>query len=75
MSHQKRRAVEMTVPWKAWKTKTRFSTLPTALGNRSAIPTFPQLRRRVLLSYAVNPRRPRGFAPDRYRVVVVGREK
>ncbi len=32
-------------PWKAWKTKTRFSTLPTALGNRCAIPTFPQLRR------------------------------
>jgi hypothetical protein len=48
MSHEKRRAVEMTAPWKAWKTKTRFSTLPTALGNRSAIPTFPQLRRRVL---------------------------
>jgi hypothetical protein len=23
-------AVEMTVPWKAWKTKPRFSTLPTA---------------------------------------------
>src|SRR4030088_2490792 len=21
-------------PWKAWKTKSRFSTLPTALGNR-----------------------------------------
>ena len=32
-------------PWKAWKTKIRFSTLPTALGNRFAIPTFPQLRR------------------------------
>src|SRR5690349_19370732 len=31
-------------PWKAWKTKGRFSTLPTALGNRSAIPTFPPLR-------------------------------
>ncbi len=30
MSHEKQRAVEMTVPWKAWKTKTRFSTLPTA---------------------------------------------
>jgi hypothetical protein len=25
-------------PWKAWKTKPRFSTLSTALGNRSAIP-------------------------------------
>ena len=32
-------------PWKAWKTKIRFSTLSTALGNRFAIPTFPQLRR------------------------------
>jgi hypothetical protein len=31
----------MTGRWKAWKTKIRFSTLPTALGNRSAIPTFP----------------------------------
>jgi len=31
-------------PWKAWKTKSRFSTLPTALGNRccdSHIPTAP----------------------------------
>ena len=27
-------------PWKAWKTKIRFSTLSTALGNRFAIPTF-----------------------------------
>src|SRR5260370_7823013 len=32
-------------PWKAWKTKNRFSTLSTALGNRSAIPTFPHPRR------------------------------
>src|SRR5271167_4473998 len=36
-------------PWKAWKTKGRFSTLPTALGNRCAIPTFPPLR--LLLLY------------------------
>src|SRR4051794_21103590 len=28
-------------PWKAWKTKDRFSTLPTALGNRCDIPTSP----------------------------------
>src|SRR5947209_5578819 len=35
-------------PWKAWKTKGRFSILPTALGNRSAIPTFPPLRRLFL---------------------------
>ena len=44
MSHGKRRAVEMTVPWKAWKTKTRFSTLPTAPWKSlcdSHIPTAP----------------------------------
>jgi hypothetical protein len=44
MSHEKRRAVEMTVPWKAWKTKTRFSTLPTAPWKSlrdSHIPTAP----------------------------------
>ena len=38
----------MTGGWKAWKTKLRFPTLPTTLGNRRAIPTFPQPRRRVL---------------------------
>ena len=32
--------------WKTRKTKTRFPSFSTALGNRSAIPTFPQLRRR-----------------------------
>src|ERR1035441_94735 len=42
--------------WKAWKTKIRFSTLPTALGNRFAIPTFPQLRR--LLIYRVRQKPP-----------------
>jgi hypothetical protein len=35
----------MTAWWKAWKTKIRFSTLPTGLGNRVTIPTFQQLRR------------------------------
>ncbi len=30
MSHETNRAVEMTVPWKAWKINPRFSTLPTA---------------------------------------------
>jgi hypothetical protein len=40
----KRRAVEVTVRGKAWKTKIRFSTLPTALGNRVAIPTLQQFR-------------------------------
>ena len=34
-------AVEMTSNWKARKTNSRFSALPTALGNRFAIPTFP----------------------------------
>jgi hypothetical protein len=28
-------------PWKPWKTKQRFPNVPTALGNRAAIPTFP----------------------------------
>ena len=28
-------------PWKAWKTKLRFPTLSTALGNRYAIPHIP----------------------------------
>jgi hypothetical protein len=44
MNHEKQRAVEMTVPWKAWKTKTRFSTLPTAPWKSlrdSHIPTAP----------------------------------
>ena len=43
-------------PWKAWKTKIRFSTLSTALGNRFAIPTFPQLRR--LPIYKVRQKQP-----------------
>ena len=30
--------------WKTRKTKSRFPTFPTALGNRLAIPTFPQPR-------------------------------
>jgi hypothetical protein len=35
--------------WKARKTKLRFPSIPTALGNRCAISTFPQ-RRRLFLS-------------------------
>src|SRR5260370_29897007 len=38
------RAVEKAGPWKARKTKSRFSSLPTALGNPAktrGIPTFP----------------------------------
>src|SRR5580700_858163 len=42
-------------PWKAWKTKNRFSTLPTALGNRCAIPTFPPLRFLLLYKETKNP--------------------
>ena len=56
----------MTGLWKAWKAKSRLSTLPTSpleIRKRGEIPTFPQLRRRVLLSYAAKPGRPRGFAP------------
>src|SRR5580692_9513151 len=33
--------------WKARKTKNGFPSLPTALGNRCAIPTFPPPRRRT----------------------------
>src|SRR6202049_157848 len=44
------RTVEMAERWKAWKTKIRFSTLPTAPWKSrkgGEIPTFPQLRRFV----------------------------
>src|ERR1700754_1706125 len=44
-------------PWKAWKTKRRFSTLPTALGNRVAISTFPPPRR-LQISRPVNSKEP-----------------
>jgi hypothetical protein len=42
--------MEMAERWKAWKTKIRFSTLPTAPWKSrkgGEIPTFPQLRRFV----------------------------
>lgn len=42
-----RRAVEKAGRWKARKTKSRFSSLPTALGNRAQparFPLFPQPR-------------------------------
>ena len=42
-----RRAVEKAGPWKARKTKSRFSSLPTALGNPAkpaGFPLFPQPR-------------------------------
>ena len=42
-----RRAVEKAGPWKARKTKNRFSSLPTALGNPAnpaGFPLFPQPR-------------------------------
>src|ERR1700722_4081149 len=41
------RAVEKAGPWKARKTKSRFSSLPTALGNPAqpaGFPLFPQPR-------------------------------
>ena len=44
MKSAKSRAVEMPVPWKAWKTNPRFSTLPTAPWKSlrdSHIPTAP----------------------------------
>jgi hypothetical protein len=40
-------AVEKAGPWKARKTKSRFSSLPTALGNPAqpaGFPLFPQPR-------------------------------
>jgi DNA replication protein DnaC len=38
-------------PWKAWKAKSRLPTLSTVLGKpqRRRLPTFPQLRRLVLI--------------------------
>ena len=74
----KKRAVEMTVPWKAWKTKTRFSTLPTAPWKSlrdSHIPTAPttiflfiKVRQNQELAAGLRP------WPKSYRVVVVDRE-
>ena len=48
-SAMKKRAVEMAEWWKAWKSKSRISPLPTApwkSRKSREIPTFPQLRRR-----------------------------
>ncbi len=36
-----RRAVEMTGPWKAWKSRSSFSTLPPSLGNLANTARFP----------------------------------
>src|ERR1700757_4384295 len=44
-----RRAVEKAGPWKARKTKTRFSSLPTALGNPAQPAGFPLLPQPRLL--------------------------
>jgi hypothetical protein len=44
----RRHLEKMTGLRQARKTAVRFPTLPTTLGNRIAIPTFPQLRRRDL---------------------------
>jgi hypothetical protein len=83
MSHEqktksaKNRAVEMSVPWKAWKTNPRFSTLPTAPWKSlrdSHIPTAPTTGPFYLMKQ--NPDG-RGASPLAYqlRVVVVDREK
>jgi len=48
-SEMRKRAVEMAEWWKAWKSKSRISPLPTApwkSRKSREIPTFPQLRRR-----------------------------
>ena len=44
--NSRKRAVEMTDDGKRGKPKPGFPSFPTALGNRSAIPTIPQPRRR-----------------------------
>src|ERR1035437_6421335 len=59
-------AVEMTEPWKPWKTKRRFSTVPTApwkSGEQRRIPTFPQPRR-LVCSFQVEHGSPRA-PPER----------
>jgi hypothetical protein len=52
--YEQKRAVEMPGLWKAWKAKGRLPPLATSPLEISpkggAIPTFPQLRRRLLLS-------------------------
>ena len=68
MSHEKRRAVEMTVPWKAWKTKTRFSTLPP--GPLEIAPRFPHSHSsddECYLSLKANPDG-RGASPLAYQL-------
>lgn len=77
MSREKRRAVEMTVPWKAWKTNPRFSTLPTAPWKSlcdSHIPTAPATSPIYLLRQTRTAAGLRPW-PTSYRVVVVDREK
>ena len=46
MKRKTARTVEMTGYGKRGKPKAGFPSFPTALGNRYAIPTFPQSRRR-----------------------------
>jgi hypothetical protein len=56
-----RKAVEMAEWWKPWKTKQRFSTVPTTpwkSGKQRRIPTFPQPRQLVLF-FRTEERKPR----------------
>ena len=74
---QNNRAVEMTVPWKAWKTNRRFSTLPTAPWESlrdSHISTAPATNPMYLLRQKRTAAGLRPW-PTNYRVVVVDREK
>jgi hypothetical protein len=66
----------MTVPWKAWKTNRRFSTLPTAPWKSLRDSHIPTARRRVLLIFTEK-LDGQGAPPLAYgpRVVVVDREK
>ena len=58
--NSRKRAVEMTGDGKRGKPKPGFPSFPTALGNRSAIPTIPQPRRRFSPSQNSKSKSPKG---------------
>src|ERR1019366_1205228 len=78
-----RRAVEKPGPWKPWKTKPRFPTVPTVLWKspKPGISTFPPLRRLFPYSQPESENLPRPVVeaqrdektkPDRSRVNQTG---
>ena len=58
--NSRKRAVEMKGDGKRGKPKPGFPSFPTALGNRSAIPTIPQPRRRFSPSQNSKSKSPKG---------------